>query len=135
MRIFPVLVSVLLVANAQAAPKKPKKTEIGTCPKNKKEWAAQGPKILVAKALRQSLPIDISSLSASLGKKNGASGTATPFGEKNKPELMMVQARDPGNSLFLSGVLKCDPQKHRPALVSLAYVKDGKSGLVKVTEE
>jgi hypothetical protein len=106
---------------------------LAACPKNKKEWQAQGPKIFVRKAAKQKARIELPDFSAKLGKK-GYSGTAQPF-TKKKTEFALVQASDQENSLFLSGVLKCDEAKKEPVLMSLTWVKGDQSGLVKVTEQ
>jgi hypothetical protein len=119
-----------ITLSAQAAPKKPP-----ACPQSKKDWQVQGPRILLEKALKQSLPIQVTDFSAKLKKKNSdASGSALPF-KGAGAELVLVQVRDKETSISLSGVLKCDPQKHVPVLVSLSYVQGKRSGLVKVVSE
>jgi len=103
------------------------------CPKNKKEWQKVGPKIFVEKAARQHAPITIEDFSAKIGGK-GTTASAFLFHEKKK-EFVMVQAKDDDTSLFLSGVLQCDPQTHEPVLLTLSYVKGDKSGLVPVVAQ
>lgn len=98
------------------------------CPKNKKEWQARGPKLFLEQAAQHSsAAVEIEDFSARIGKKGGATGTATPF-QMGKVQYAMVQARDA--DLFLSGVLKCDPQTQEPSLESLSWVKGAKSGLI-----
>jgi hypothetical protein len=131
---------LLLLALFTAAPSpaaKPKAAAISdnVCPKTKKEWQARGPQILVAKALRQHAPVEVPDFAAKIGKKGGgATGKAYPY-KSGKIDMALVEARDNETSLFLSGVLKCDPEKKMPLLVSLTYVKGEQSGFVKVIEE
>lgn len=104
------------------------------CPKNKKEWQKEGPKIFVEKASRQHGPVEIEDFSARLGKKKGATASAFPF-KQPKGEFVMVQAKDEETSLFLSGILKCDEISHEPLLLSLTFVKGNQSGLIPVTTQ
>jgi hypothetical protein len=105
------------------------------CPKDKREWLRKAPGIFLEKAQKQHLPIEIPDLAPKLGKKgSGVSASAVPFRGIGAP-MIMVQAHDESSQLHLSGVLKCDPLKHRPALVSLTYVKGEQSGLAKIIEE
>ena len=106
-------------------------TASASCPKSPKEWKAKAPKIFIEKASQQNAPIEITNFSSKLGKK-GASAKAFPFKER-KQDFVMVEAKDEENSLFLSGVLRCDPLKKEPSLLSLTYVKGNKSGFVKIS--
>ena len=100
-----------------------------SCPKNKKEWQALGPKFLVETAARKTRKVDIPDFSAKLGKE--AKGAATPFKQK-KAELVLVEAKMNDESLFLSGIMKCDLATRQPVLLSLTWVKGSESGLVKL---
>ncbi len=102
------------------------------CPKNKKEWQAQGPKLLVESASRQNAKVELPDFSARLGKS--ATGKATPF-QARKKNFVLVEANDKETSLFLSGVMKCDSLRQEPVLVSLTWVKGTQSGIVKIAPQ
>jgi hypothetical protein len=104
---------------------------IAACPKTKKEWQKIGPKFLVETAARKTTKVDIPDFSAKLGKS--AVGAATPFKQKKK-DFVLIEARMPSDSLFLSGVMKCDELTKQPVLLSLSWVKGDQSGLVKLEQ-
>lgn len=101
-----------------------------SCPKNKKEWLALGPKFLVEAAVNKAAAADIPDFSKDLAKK-GAEARATPYKER-RGEFVLVEARHPSEPIFLSGVMKCDLATKQPVLMSLTWVKGDKSGLVKL---
>jgi hypothetical protein len=108
---------------------------VAGCPRSLKDWQAQGPKLLVTKAMHQHAPVEITDFTEKLGKKDsGATARVTPF-HGQKSDGVFVQANDEKEQLFLSGVLRCDVLKHAPVLVSLTYVKGTQSGLVNVVDE
>ena len=114
---IPFILALLLGAGlAQAA-----------CPKNKKEWQAKGPKLLVEQAARQKAKVEIPDFS-----KKISGGRAAPFKERGT-EFALVEALDKESGLFLSGVLKCGDAKKDPSLASLTWVKGGESGIVKIS--
>jgi hypothetical protein len=105
-------------------------TAEGVCPRNSKEWNAKGPALLVKKAALQHGSRRIPDFSKKLMK----SSSAILFRERKK-EFAMVQAQDKETSLFLSGVMRCDPATKEPVLLSLSWVQGEKSGMIKVTEQ
>lgn len=100
------------------------------CPKNKKEWQALGPKMLVETAVNRARKVEIPDFAADLGKK-GASAKATPFKER-RGDFVLVEAKHPSEPIFLSGVMKCDLATKQPVLMSLTWVKGDQSGFVKL---
>ncbi len=102
------------------------------CPKNKKEWQAKGPALLVKKASLQAAPVSIPDFSKKFGKL--ATGSALLYKDR-KADFVMVQAQDKETSLYLSGVMKCDTVKKEPVLLSLSWVLGDKSGMIKVTAQ
>src|SRR5687767_11170040 len=93
---------------------------LAACPKNKKEWLALGPKILVEAAAIKATEADIPDFSSQLGKS--AQGLVTLFKEQKK-SFVLVEAKLPKESLFLSGVMKCDLATKQPVLLSLTWMK------------
>ena len=102
-----------------------------SCPKTKKEWESRGVKIFLEKASKQRTTIELPNFSNKLGKS--AQGRAIPY-KQQKTQFALVQAEDKETKLYLSGVLKCASPKQDPVLASLTWIKEGKSGLVKVVE-
>ena len=105
-------------------------TSLAACPKNKKEWHAKGTRIFLERVAEQNLDgFDLAKFSA----KNGKSTTSSAFPFKEgKRELVLMQAKDNDTSLFLTGIMRCDPETKEPKLLSLTWVRGEKSGLVKL---
>ncbi len=103
---------------------------LAACPKNKKEWQAQGPKLLIQTAAQKITATEIPDFSKELGGKN-AQGSVIPFKEKKK-EFVIVEAKMPKEALSLSGVMKCDLETKQPVLLSLTWMKGEQSGIAKL---
>lgn len=122
MRTVFLLTSLLLVSGVALA----------DCPKDKKAWAALGPKMLVENANLKVAKVQIPDFSKDLAKK-GAEARATPFKER-RGEFVLIEAKHPAEPIFLSGVMKCDEATKQPVLLSLTWVKGDQSGLVKLAQ-
>lgn len=122
MKIYAVVLAFAALAGVEAW---------ASCPKTKKEWESRGVKIFLEKASQQQTSIELPNFSSKLGKS--AHGRAIPYKER-QTQFALVQAEDKEAKLYLSGVLKCASPKQDPVLASLTWIKDGKSGMVKVNQ-
>jgi hypothetical protein len=100
---------------------------LGACPKTPKDWQKQAPAWLISIAAKQA-PLQLEDFSSKLGK--AARGRARPYAKNRKERFALVEVEDTESSVFLSGVMKCDPKSGKTSLLSLAWVKGGRSGLL-----